>query len=136
MKKKPEKTKAELEREERQYKESLERIKRESAATLAKWCSMYNLDFEAPFSCEEADEILKVARGREVEEIEKLFPGFKRYAEDSDMQINCKLCFKFHLDPKIVADRPAIMKAISYKLNKGVSDSAGVNPELHKFKKN
>jgi len=131
--KKPEKSKSELEREALEEKEFLNKNRRELEAAFVKYCTDYGLDFEPPFSNEEATLILKVAREREGELIEKLFPGFKRYAEDSDMQINCKLCFKFHLDPKIVADRSKIMKAISHKLNKGSSDLT--NPDLCKFKK-
>jgi hypothetical protein len=129
-KKKPEKSKAEQEREEKEFfkknRESLEKA-------LVGYCKQYNLDdYSPPFSVEEGEEILKIARRREFEEIEMLFPGFSRYNED--MQINCKLCFKFHLDPKLVTDRPAIMEAISNKL-KGSSNSVDVNSDLFKFRK-
>jgi Pyruvate/2-oxoacid:ferredoxin oxidoreductase delta subunit len=128
--KKPEKSTEQIKREDEQF---FKKNREEVEAFLLKCCNDYGLnDFEPPFSNEEAIEILSIAREHEVEEIEKLFPGFGRYGED--LQVNCKLCFKFHLDPKIVTDRQKILKAISYKLNKGSSDSSA-NPELCKFKK-
>jgi len=127
--KKPEKSTEQIKREDEQF---FKKNREEVEAFLVKYCNDFGLDFEPPFSNGEATEILKIARAHEIEEIEKLFPGFKRYGEDSDMQINCKLCFKFHLNPEIVADRSKIMKAIGQKLEGPVSS---VNPELFKFKK-
>ena len=132
--KKLEKTKVELEREAREYKESLERIKRETEATLTKWCTMYNLDFEVPFSCEEADEILKVAKQEEFAKLLKMFPN---YIKLSDWEkLAAKAILKFDLDPKkfSLKDWPKINEAISLKLS-GASHSSEANPELYKFRK-
>jgi hypothetical protein len=128
-KKKTGKSEAELEKEELEF---LEKNSRDLEKSLTDFCKKYDLQFSPPYSNGESNEILSVARRREFEEIEMLFPGFSRYNED--MQINCKLVYKFGLDPKIVADRQKIMKGITHKLNTGTSDSS-VNPDLYRFRK-
>ena len=136
--KKPEKSKAELEREEKEYKESLERISRETEATLTKWCKQYNIDFESPFSSEEVTEILKVAREEEFAKLLKMFPNYFKLSEWEQLAAKCIL--KFGLDPKKFSlarkDWSKLNAAIGEKLGASRNDSSDLtNPDLYKFKK-
>ena len=137
MKKKiPEKTKAELDREEREEKEFLAKNSREVKRYLVDCCERFGLDYEPPFSSEEADEILKVAKQEELGKLLKMFPNYAQLGEWEKLAAKC--VFKFGLDPKKFSlarkDWPKINEAIAQKL-KGSSDSSEVNPELCRFRK-
>jgi hypothetical protein len=95
--------------------------------SLGELVEKYKMDFKAPFT-ENGDEIISQARQAEFGELIKNFPNYSRYGEN--MKINCRLCLKFHLDPKIVSDRQKIMKAIERKLESPVSST---NLDLFKF---
>lgn len=130
---KPEKSKAELEKEEKEYKESLERIRRETEATLTKWCKQFNLDYEPPFSSEEVEEILRMAEQAEFAKLLKTFPN---YIQLTDWEkLAAKAILKFDLDPQkfSLKDWPKINEAIGEKL--GSSHSSETNPELYRFRK-
>ena len=137
MKKKiPEKTKAELDCEEREHREFLAKNSREVEAFLLKYCREYNLDYEPPFSNEEAKEILKVAKQEEFAKLLKMFPNYFKLSEWEQLAAKCIL--KFGLDPKKFSlarkDWSKLNEAIAQKL-KGSSHSSEVNPELCKFQR-
>ena len=132
---KPEKSKAELDREEREHKEFLAKNSREVEKYLVDCCERFGLDFEPPFSDEEVKEIMNMAKQEELGKLLKMFPNFNNLGEWEQLSAKCIL--KFGLDPKKFSlarkDWPKINEAISQKL-KGSSDSA-VNPELCRFRK-
>ena len=129
---KPEKNKAELDRENKEF---LAKNSREVKKYLVDCCERFGLDYEPPFSNEEATEILKVAKQEEFGKLLKMFPNYAQLSEWEQLAAKCIL--KFGLDPKNFSlarkDWPKINEAISQKL-KGSSDSA-VNPELCRFRK-
>jgi len=137
-KKKPEKTKAELDREEREQGEFSAKNSREIKKYLVDCCERFGLDYEPPFSDEEAREIVNMAKQEEHGKLLKMFPNYFKLSEWE--QLGAKAILKFGLDPKkfVLKDWPKINEAIGVKL--GASRNAGTsdftNPDLHKFKKN
>lgn len=129
MKKKPEKSKAELERESKEF---LAKNRRELEKGLTNLCKKYDLPFEAPFSEGEAKEIISQARQGEFAALLKAFPNYLSLSETE--KVRAKLIIKFNLSPKLsLRDMGKINEAIERKL-KGASDSSA-NPELFKFKR-
>jgi len=131
---KPEKNKAELDRENKEF---LAKNSREVKKYLVDCCERFGLDYEPPFSNEEATEILKVAKQEEFGKLLKMFPNYNKLGEWEQLAAKCIL--KFGLDPQKFSlarkDWSKLNEAIFEKLNKGSNDSS-VNPSLYKFKKN
>ena len=127
--KKPEKSKAEKDRESKEF---VDKNRRELEKGLTDLCKKYDLPFEAPFSEGEAKEIISQARQGEFAALLKAFPNYLSLSESQKM--NAKLIVKFDLDPKMsLRDLTKINEAISRKL-KGSSDLS-VNPDVFKFKR-
>jgi len=138
-KKKLEKSKSELEREEREHKEFLAKNSREVKRYLVDCCERFGLDYEPPFSDEEVSEIMNMAEREEFGKLLKMFPNYAQLPEWEQLAAKCIL--KFGLDPQKFSlarkDWPKINEAIGVKL--GASRNAGAsdftNPELFKFKR-
>ena len=138
-KKKPEKTKMELDQEEQESREFLAKNSREVKRYLVDCCERFGLDYEPPFSDEEVKEIMKMAEQEEFGKLLKMFPNYAQLSEWEQLAAKCIL--KFGLDPKNFSlarkDWPKINEAIGVKL--GASRNAGAsdftNPELFKFKR-
>ena len=127
----PEKTKAELDRENKEF---FAKNRKELNDYYVKCCKEHDLPYEPPFSNDEGKEILGIMKKKEHEKLLKFFPNYYRLIDDE--QVNAKLILKFGLDVKKfpLKDRSKILEAINLKLEGGVSSM--VNSELHKFKKN
>lgn len=130
--KKPEKSKTEQEREEKEF---IEKNRRELNTYCEKCCREHNLDFEPPFTHEEREEILAFMRKKEEETLLKNFPNFYRLTEWE--QLAAKAILKFGLDPKEFSlarkDWPKINEAIGKKL--GSSRFSEVNSDVFRFKR-
>lgn len=113
-------------------KEFLEKNRRELQKALTDLCKKYDLPFEPPFSHEEADQILKVAREGELGKLLETFPQYLTF--NGSEKINARLIVKFNLDPKLsLQNLGKIIEAISKKLDS--SHSSEANPELYRFRK-